>query len=62
MELKQTADKDQSKKILAQTAVKQIMERKYAERYESNPDVVKIYACGICLCKKVCSVVIEQLK
>ena len=62
LELKQTADKDQSKKILAQTAVKQIIERKYADRYESNPDIVKIYACGICFCKKVCSVVIEQLK
>ena len=62
LELKQTADKDQSKKILAQAAVKQIIERKYADRYESNPDIVKIYACGICFCKKVCSVVIEQLK
>ena len=41
MELKQTADKDQSKKILAQTAVKQIIERKYTDRYESNPDIVK---------------------
>src|SRR5574344_1217620 len=53
IELKQNSDEN---------AIKQIIEKKYAESEMENPDIKKIYAFGICFCRKECSVVMKQLK
>src|SRR5574344_374288 len=62
IELKQNSDENDSRTISAEKAIKQIIEKKYAESEMENPDIKKIYAFGICFCRKECSVVMKQLK
>ncbi len=62
IELKQNSDENASRTISAEKAIKQIIEKKYAESEMENPDIKKIYAFGICFCRKECSVVMKQLK
>ena len=62
IELKQNSDENASRTISAEKAIKQIIEKKYVESEMENPDIKKIYAFGICFCRKECSVVMKQLK
>jgi len=62
IELKQISDENASRTISAEKAIKQIIDKRYVASEIENPDIKKIYAFGICFCRKECSVVIKQLK
>ena len=62
IELKQNSDENASRTISAENAIKQIIDKSYAELEMQNPDIKKIYAFGICFYRKECSVVTKQLK
>ena len=62
IELKQNSDENASRTISAENAIKQIIDKRYAELEMQNPDIKKIYAFGICFYRKECSVVTKQLK
>ena len=62
IELKQIADKKASRTAAAERAIKQIADKRYAESEINNRDIKRIYAIGICFCRKYCSVVCERLK
>ena len=62
IELKQNSDKKASRTISAEKAIKQIIDKRYAELEMQNLDIKKIYAFGICFYRKQCSVVMNQLK
>ncbi len=62
IELKQNDKKHDSRTLSAERAIKQIIEKRYAESDIQNPDISTIFAFGICFCKKECSVVTKQLK
>ncbi len=62
LELKKTDSPTDDRKKIAQSAIKQIREKMYAEPYISNTTIEEIYAFGICFFNKRCSVVYEKLK
>lgn len=62
IEIKQIADKKASRTSAAERAIKQIADKRYAESEINNRDIKRIYAFGICFCRKYCSVVCERLK
>ena len=62
IELKQNSDENASRTISAEKAINQIIDKGYAKSEIENPDIKKIYAFGICFCRKECSVVMKQLK
>ncbi len=62
LELKQTSDESEDKSLIADDAVGQIIEKKYAEPYLKRNDIKAVLAYGICFCKKECSVAARKLK
>lgn len=57
LELKQTSDENEDKVLIAQDAVEQIIQKKYADPYIKRNDIKAVLAYGICFCKKECAVV-----
>ena len=62
MELKQTSDENEDKVLIAQDAVEQIIQKKYADPYIKRNDIKAVLTYGICFCKKECAVVEKKLK
>ena len=62
LELKQTSDENEDKVLIAQDAVEQIIQKKYADPYIKRNDIKAVLAYGICFCKKECAVVGKKLK
>ncbi len=62
LELKKSGSPTDDRKKIAQSAIKQIKEKMYAEPYISNTTIEDVYAFGICFFNKQCSVVSEKLK
>ena len=62
MELKQTSDENEDKVLIAQDAVEQIIQKKYAAPYIKRNDIKAVLTYGICFCKKECAVVEKKLK
>jgi len=62
MELKQTSDENEDKVLIAQDAVEQIIQKKYADPYIKRNDIKAVLTYGICFCKKECVVVGRKLK
>ena len=51
-----------SKIEVCQKALKQIKDNHYADEYISNLDYQSVYIYGMCFHKKLCSVLVEQVK
>ena len=62
LELKQTSDESEDKFLLAEDAIEQIKQKKYADQYIIRNDIKAVLAYGICFCRKECSVVGAKLK
>ena len=62
LELKQTSDENEDKVLIAQDAVEQIIQKKYADPYIKRNDIKAVLTYGICFCKKECAVVGKKLK
>ena len=62
IELKQTKNDNESKIAICQNALKQIKDNHYADEYISNLDYRSVYIYGICFNRKLCSVLVEQVK
>lgn len=62
LELKQTSDENEDKVLIAQDAVEQIIQKKYADPYIKRNDIKAVLAYGICFCKKECAVVGKKTK
>jgi hypothetical protein len=62
IELKQTKERKDSKIAVCQKALKQIKDNHYADEYISNLDYQSVYIYGMCFHKKLCSVLVEQVK
>ena len=62
LELKQTDSLQSDKMQIARKAIKQIMDRKYADPYIHREDITGVYAWGICFHRKSCSLAVEKLK
>ena len=62
IELKQTKNDNESKIAICQKALKQIKDNHYADEFISNLDYKSVYIYGICFHKKLCSVLVEQVK
>ena len=62
LELKQTDSRQSDKMQIARKAIKQIMDRKYADPYIYREDITGVYAWGICFHRKRCSLAVEKLK
>lgn len=62
LELKQTSDETEDKVLIAQDAVEQIIQKKYADPYIKRNDIKAVLTYGICFCKKECVVVGRKLK
>ena len=62
IEIKQTKERKDSKIEVCQKALKQIKDNHYADEYISNLDYKSVYIYGICFHKKLCSVLVEQVK
>lgn len=62
LELKQTSDENEDKVLIAQDAVEQIIQKKYADPYIKRNDIKAVLAYGICFCKKECAVAGKKLK
>lgn len=61
LELKQTSDENEDKVLIAQDAVEQIIQKKYADPYIKRNDIKAVLTYGICFCKE-CAVVGKKLK
>ena len=61
LELKQTSDENEDKVLIAQDAVEQIIQKKYADPYIKRNDIKAVLTYGICFCKKECAVVGKKL-
>ncbi|MCI6797583.1 MAG: PD-(D/E)XK nuclease domain-containing protein [Succinatimonas sp.] len=46
---------------MADEALMQIKQKKYATKFRENPLIEKIYCYGICFCKKNCAVSFDQI-
>ena len=62
IELKQTKERKDSKIAACQKALTQIKDNHYADEYISNLDYQSVYIYGMCFHKKLCSVLVEQVK
>ena len=62
LELKQTPDENKDKYLIAEDAVEQINNKKYADPYIKRNDIKAALSYGICFCKKECTVVGKKLK
>ena len=62
LELKQTPDENKDKYLIAEDAVEQINNKKYADPYIRRNDIKAVLSYGICFCKKECTVVGKKLK
>ena len=62
LELKQTENELDDRITISEKAAEQIIKKKYAEQFTENRMIQSLYACGICFCKKVCSVSVQKLK
>ena len=62
IELKQTKNDNESKIAICQKALKQIKDNHYADEFISNLDYRSVYIYGICFNRKLCSVLVEQMK
>ena len=62
IEIKQTKERKDSKIEACQKALKQIKDNHYADEYISNLDYQSVYIYGMCFHKKLCSVLVEQVK
>jgi hypothetical protein len=62
IELKQTKNDNESKIAICQKALKQIKDNHYADEFISNLDYRSVYIYGICFNRKLCSVLVEQVK
>ena len=62
IEIKQTKERKDSKIEACQKALKQIKDNHYADEYISNLDYQSVYIYGMCFHKKLCSVLVEQMK
>ena len=62
LELKQTQDENEDKVLIAQAAIEQIIQKKYANPYIKRNDIKTVNTYGICFCKKECVVVGKKLK
>ncbi|MGN1356377.1 MAG: PD-(D/E)XK nuclease domain-containing protein, partial [Succinivibrionaceae bacterium] len=62
LELKHTSDDKADKALIAQDAVEQIIQKKYAEPYMKRQDINAVNVYGICFCKKDCFVSGKKLK
>ena len=62
LELKQTSDENEDKYLIAEDAVEQIIQKKYADPYIKRNDIKAVISYGICFCKKECTVVGKKLK
>jgi hypothetical protein len=62
LELKQTPDENEDKFLIAEDAIEQINNKKYANPYIKRNDIKAVLSYGICFCKKECTVVGKRLK
>ena len=62
IELKQTSDENDDKVLIADSAIEQIINKKYADAYIKRNDIREVYIYGICFYTKECSVVVKKLK
>jgi hypothetical protein len=62
LELKQTENELDDRITISEKAVEQIIRKKYAEQFTDNRMIQSVFACGICFCKKVCSISVKKLK
>ncbi|MBQ4488804.1 MAG: PD-(D/E)XK nuclease domain-containing protein, partial [Ruminobacter sp.] len=62
LELKIAAGELDDRVSIAEKAVEQIIDKKYAGRFIENKTIKSVYAYGICFYQKVCSVVVKKLK
>ena len=62
IELKQTSDENDDKVLIADSAIEQIINKKYADAYIKRNDIKEVYIYGICFYAKECSVVVKKLK
>ena len=62
IEIKQSKERKDSKIEVCQKALEQIKEKHYADEYISNLDYKSVYIYGMCFHKKLCSVLVEQVK
>jgi hypothetical protein len=62
LELKQTSDENEDKFLIAEDAIEQINNKKYANPYIKRNDIKAVLSYGICFCKKECTVVGKRLK
>ncbi|MBQ4488214.1 MAG: PD-(D/E)XK nuclease domain-containing protein, partial [Ruminobacter sp.] len=62
LELKIAAGELDDRVSIAEKAVEQIIDKKYAGRFIENKTIKSVHAYGICFYQKVCSVVVKKLK
>ena len=62
IELKQTSDENDDKVLIADSAIEQIINKKYADAYIKRNDIREVYIYGICFYTKECSVVVKKMK
>ena len=62
LELKQTENELDDRITISENAVEQIIRKKYADQFKENRMIQSVFACGICFCKKVCSISVKKLK
>ena len=62
LELKQTSNENEDKVLIAEEAIEQILQKKYADPYIKRNDIKAVITYGICFCKKECGVAVKKLK
>ena len=62
LELKQTSNENEDKVLIAEEAIEQILQKKYADPYIKRNDIKAVITYGICFCKKECGVAYKKLK
>ena len=62
LELKQTSNENEDKVLIAEEAIEQILQKKYADPYIKRNDIKAVITYGICFCKKECGVACKKLK
>ncbi len=62
LELKQISNENEDKVLIAEGAIEQILQKKYADPYIKRNDIKAVITYGICFCKKECGVACKKLK
>ena len=62
LELKIASGELDDRVSIAEKAVEQIIDKKYAGRFIENKTIKSVHVYGICFYQKVCSVSVEKLK